>query len=491
MINPSQVGVLQHRAAPIRALPATAQPRHLLLWFRLAFLLADAAAAPVAAYAAGHTIGDALPSPTAPASALIASGLLIVTMFFMGGYEIERLRSVGAHLERLAVVLVPIGVLIVSLGTPAAARLGTTTSWLYAWLILGSLLAISARGGLAFLWGRVSCAERFKRRVALVGAGPTAAAMLATFAASSDQRLTGCAIRPLGVFDDQVPAAGGTPGGEMAQLRRLVADGLVDDVIITMPWQEETRIVSMVDGLRALPVELWLAATSLRHGVAAGSEAPHWIGGVRCLRLARPIEGWAGVVKDVMDRLVAAGAVLFLAPLLLVIALAVRLDSKGPVFYRQKRHGIYGRMIEVLKFRTMHVERCDDGSSCLTKQATRGDPRITRVGRILRRASLDELPQLLNVLRGEMSLVGPRPHAVSHDEHYARLIDHYAARQSVKPGITGWAQVNGMRGETETVEKMAKRVQYDLDYIGNWSLGLDLTILLRTIFVGFVHPEAR
>jgi putative colanic acid biosynthesis UDP-glucose lipid carrier transferase len=247
----------------------------------------------------------------------------------------------------------------------------------------------------------------------------------------------------------------------------------------------------MVDRLRPLPVELWLAATSLGHGVSAGNEVPHWIGGIRCIRLARPIEGWARVVKDGMDRLIAAAALVFLAPVLVLVAAAVRLDSKGPIFYRQKRLGIYGQLIEIFKFRTMHIDRCDDGSSCLTRQATRGDPRITRVGRLLRRASLDELPQLINVLKGEMSLVGPRPHAVSHDQHYARLIEHYAARQSVKPGITGWAQVNGMRGETETVEKMARRVQYDLEYIGSWSLGLDLTILFRTIFVGFVHPEAR
>ena len=414
-----------------------------------------------------------------------------MTMVFMGAYEIERLRSVWAHLERLAVILGPVAVLIATLGAPGATLLGTTTSWLYAWLVLGSLLALAARVGLALLWGRASCAERFKRRVALVGAGPMAASMMASLSASSDQRLTGCAIRPLGIFDDSIAATGGTAAGGMSQLERLVAEGHVDDVIIALPWQEEARIASLVDRLRALPVDLWLTATSLRHGVAAGGEAPHWIGGVRCLRLARPIDGWARLVKDALDRLIAAAALAFLAPLLALIAAAIRLDSNGPVFYRQKRHGIYGRTIEVLKFRTMYIDRCDDGSSCLTKQATRRDPRITRVGRLLRRASLDELPQLINVLRGQMSLVGPRPHAVSHDEHYARLIDHYAARQSVKPGITGWAQVNGMRGETETLEKMAKRIQYDLDYIGNWSLGLDLTILLRTVFVGFVHPEAR
>ena len=191
------------------------------------------------------------------------------------------------------------------------------------------------------------------------------------------------------------------------------------------------------------------------------------------------------------DRAAAAAALVFLAPFLSLLALAVRLDSKGPVFYRQQRHGLGGRTIDVLKFRSMYADRCDSGSTSTVQQATRGDPRITRVGKWLRRTSLDELPQLINVLMGDMSLVGPRPHAVAHNRHYAKLIDHYWARHRVKPGITGWAQVSGFRGETDTVDKMARRVEHDLEYIENWSFLLDIKILLRTVLVGFVHPEAR
>jgi putative colanic acid biosynthesis UDP-glucose lipid carrier transferase len=221
-----------------------------------------------------------------------------------------------------------------------------------------------------------------------------------------------------------------------------------------------------------------------------------WVGGVPCVRLlGRPLGGREAAVKAVSDRTVAAAALLAAAPLLALLALAVRLDSPGPVLYRQKRHGFNGRVIEVLKLRTMRAECCDDGTGtgdgAGVAQASRDDPRLTRVGRRIRRASLDELPQLVNVLRGEMSVVGPRPHAVAHNERFGRAIDRYAARHRVKPGITGWAQVNGLRGETDTVEKMARRVAYDLEYIENWSLALDARILLKTLLVGFVHPEAR
>jgi putative colanic acid biosynthesis UDP-glucose lipid carrier transferase len=153
-------------------------------------------------------------------------------------------------------------------------------------------------------------------------------------------------------------------------------------------------------------------------------------------------------------------------------------------------YGFNNEVIEVFKFRSMYVERCDKAIGAAVVQATKSDPRVTRLGRILRRTSLDELPQFINVLMGTMSIVGPRPHAVSHNEQYARVIDEYLARHRVKPGITGWAQVNGLRGETESLEKMAQRVRYDLYYIENWSLLFDIRIILRTLFVGFVHHNA-
>jgi len=201
----------------------------------------------------------------------------------------------------------------------------------------------------------------------------------------------------------------------------------------------------------------------------------------------RPLSGWDLVLKNLEDRIL--GPILcliFLVPCLL-IALIVKLDSRGPVLFRQPRFGFNNNLVNVLKFRTMYADRPEEPG---VPQATRNDPRVTRVGRFLRRSSLDELPQLWNVLRGEMSLVGPRPHAVDHNRHYAAMIDEYLGRHRVKPGMTGWAQVNGLRGETQTVEQMRARVKYDLEYIDHWSLWFDLRILFLTLFVGFVSRKA-
>jgi Undecaprenyl-phosphate glucose phosphotransferase len=203
--------------------------------------------------------------------------------------------------------------------------------------------------------------------------------------------------------------------------------------------------------------------------------------------IASPLSGQQLIMKEVFDRSFAALALIALAPLLLVIAAAVKLSSRGPVFFRQKRTGADGRVFRIYKFRTMYVHAVKDG---VVKQATRGDARITRIGAFLRSTSLDELPQFLNVLRGEMSVVGPRPHAVEHDAMYQKVVDGYIHRYLTKPGITGWAQVNGYRGETDRVEKMENRVAYDLYYVKNWSFALDMRIVAATILQGFKNINA-
>ena len=187
--------------------------------------------------------------------------------------------------------------------------------------------------------------------------------------------------------------------------------------------------------------------------------------------------------KDILDRGLASLGLVSLLPLLLVIALAVRLDSKGPALFRQTRTGRNGKPFRIYKFRTMTVQE----NGPVVQQARRGDTRLTRIGRILRQTSLDELPQLLNVIWGEMSLVGPRPHALAHDEHYGREIPDYVGRFTVKPGLTGWAQVNGSRGETPTVADMRRWVELDLSYVQNRTLALDLTILARTVVDEITH----
>jgi exopolysaccharide biosynthesis polyprenyl glycosylphosphotransferase len=204
----------------------------------------------------------------------------------------------------------------------------------------------------------------------------------------------------------------------------------------------------------------------------------------------RPLRDWRRIAKEIEDRVLAAAILTLISPLMLVIACLIKLDSPGPVFFRQKRYGFNNELIEVLKFRTMYDEARDDNAEQLTR---RNDPRVTRLGAFLRRTSIDELPQFFNVLRGEMSIVGPRPHALAAKAGlllYQDAVGHYDARHRMKPGITGWAQVNGWRGETDTIEQIRRRVEHDLYYIENWSIRLDLAIILRTIFGGFTGRYA-
>jgi Undecaprenyl-phosphate glucose phosphotransferase len=236
----------------------------------------------------------------------------------------------------------------------------------------------------------------------------------------------------------------------------------------------------MLKKLWVLPVDIRLSAhiNKLRFRPRSYS----YVGGVPVLDVFdRPIADWDVVMKWLFDRVVGAGMLILLAPVLLIVALAVKFDSRGPILFRQKRYGFNNELIEVFKFRSMHVDMTDATASTLV---TKGDPRVTRVGRFIRKTSLDELPQLFNVVfKGNLSLVGPRPHAVNakaEQRLYDEAVDGYFARHRVKPGITGWAQINGWRGETDTSEKIQMRVEHDLYYIENWSLAFDIYILART-----------
>ena len=216
-------------------------------------------------------------------------------------------------------------------------------------------------------------------------------------------------------------------------------------------------------------------------GVSLVNHSMKEMAGVPLISLSEtPLVGGAALAKDAMDKVVASVALVILSPVMLITALAVKLSSPGPVMFRQKRHGWDGRVLEIYKFRSMKVHEEQEGQ---VTQAKKDDDRITAVGRFIRRTSIDELPQLFNVLDGSMSLVGPRPHAMAHNEYYKDQIKSYMLRHRIKPGLTGLAQVNGYRGETDTLDKMEARVNYDLAYINNWSIWLDIEILFRTFFV--------
>jgi len=277
---------------------------------------------------------------------------------------------------------------------------------------------------------------------------------------------------------------GGFGGAEAANLRRAVESARQlkpDSVFIALPWSDVAAIDETVKAFSLIPVEIHLSPEKIVERFEEVSLVRR--GPISSLQLARlPLSPFEVVLKRCFDIAFASLALLALAPLMLVVAVLIRLDSKGPALFTQRRFGFNQQPFRIYKFRTMRTQ--DDGD--VIRQATRDDPRITRIGRFLRRWNIDELPQLLNVLKGDMSIVGPRPHAVAHDREFEAKIGLYARRHNVKPGITGWAQVHGYRGQTDVDAKMEKRVEFDLFYIDNWSLWLDIKIIAMTIF----HPHS-
>jgi putative colanic acid biosynthesis UDP-glucose lipid carrier transferase len=259
----------------------------------------------------------------------------------------------------------------------------------------------------------------------------------------------------------------------------------VDLIYLALPMASQPRIMKLLDQLHDTTASIYFAPDIFLFDLIQARMDT--IGGIPVLAVCEtPFYGVDGLVKRVSDIVIASVILALIAPLMVAIAIAVKLGSPGPAIFRQRRYGLDGREIIVYKFRTMTVT--EDGDT--VRQATKNDSRVTPLGAFLRRTSLDELPQFINVLQGRMSVVGPRPHAVAHNEMYRKLIKSYMVRHKVRPGITGWAQVNGLRGETDSLEKMKARIEYDLDYLRQWSLRLDLAIIWRTLFVVLKRQNA-
>jgi putative colanic acid biosysnthesis UDP-glucose lipid carrier transferase len=278
--------------------------------------------------------------------------------------------------------------------------------------------------------------------------------------------------------------------GNLDDLARLVRQGGIHKVVVALPWSAENRLTTIVERLRELPVPVYLAGDLIAYRFAK-RERRFWEKATLIELVPAPLSGWGAVLKSLSDKMLAVVLLILFSPIMGLIALAIRIDSHGPILFRQKRFGYNNKVVEVYKFRTMRHDRPSDIDPDIgIVQAVRDDPRVTRTGRLLRRTSLDELPQLVNVLKGEMSMVGPRPHPVGLDKKFEALIGGYHARHKVKPGITGWAQVNGLRGETATTEIMRARIEHDIYYVENWSLLLDIVILVRTAFVAWHQRNA-
>ena len=374
-------------------------------------------------------------------------------------------------------------VFLVAIGAAFFAKLGDDLSriWLGTWYLSGLAVLVVYRTGLAQMVRVWSRAGRLQRRAVIVGGGQPAEDLIRSLQAQPDADVTVC-----GVFDDRddtrspahmayVPKLGSVD--DLVEFARLTR---IDLVIVTLPMTAEQRVLDMLRKLWVLPVDIRMAAHTAK--LRFRPRAYSYIGNVPVLDVFdKPIQDWDVVLKWIFDRVVGAAALVALSPVLLLTALAIKLDSKGPVFFRQKRYGFNNELIEVWKFRSMYTDRSDATAS---KLVTKDDPRVTRVGRFIRKTSIDELPQLFNVvLFGNLSLVGPRPHAVhakAANALYGDVVDGYFARHKVKPGITGWAQINGWRGETDTPEKIQRRVEHDLYYIENWSVLFDLYILAKT-----------
>jgi len=317
----------------------------------------------------------------------------------------------------------------------------------------------------------------------IVGGGDAGAAVIEELGKQKD-----AGVEVIGLFDDR---GEDRAGAECAGRRKLgTVDNLVefgrrtrvDLVIFSLPISAEGRILQMLKKLWVLPVDIRLAAHSNK--LQLRPRCYSYIGDVPVLDVFdRPIADWDVVMKWLFDKIIGGLILLCALPVMALIALAIKLDSRGPVLFKQKRYGFNNDLVEVFKFRSMYVDAADTAANTLV---TKDDARVTRIGRIIRKASIDELPQLFNVVfKGNLSLVGPRPHALNAKAEarlYAEAVDGYFARHRVKPGITGWAQINGWRGETDTHEKIQKRVEHDLHYIENWSLLFDLYILARTPF---------
>ena len=417
---------------------------------------------------------------------VINATLMVAGFHYACLYDFETVIAWPSHMGR--VVLLCGLAFVVPLTLAFAFKITEEFSrvWFFSSFIITAFSICAYRGLARYFVARSARAGLLSRNVAIVGVSGQARCLV------DQMRQRDVPWKKfVGIFDDRrtriEQEVNGLPVlGDLDDLVGHVRKGLVHDVVITLPWNADRRLVSIIDRLRTLPVHVYLGSDLI--GYHFPRHHRRKLDGVPVLEIASvPLSGWSGLVKAAEDKFLAVLALTVLSPILLLIAVAIKLDSRGPIIFRQARYGFNNEVIIVNKFRTMYHDRPPEVG---VPQASRDDRRVTRVGRLLRRMSFDELPQLLNVLAGGMSIVGPRPHAVEHNEQYAALIGGYHGRHRVKPGITGWAQVNGLRGETATVEQMSRRVEYDIHYIEHWSPLLDFRIIVRTALFGWHQKNA-
>lgn len=413
-------------------------------------------------------------------SAFVGSLMALLFMQASDCYHVSILRSPMGSMARV------LGSWMASLGLVALTNFlfidhdPNYRSILAAWFVLGAIYLLIERNLLGFgfrRWGRNGVMER---RAVIVGGGKPAKDLIRALEQQPEND-----IRICGIFDDRNSTrspdvvAGYPKLGTVAELVEFARLAHIDMLIISLPLSAEARIMQLLKMLWVLPVDIRLAAHS--NNLRFRPRAYSHVGAVPLLDiLDKPIRDWDSVAKRAFDIFFSVLALILLWPVFIATAIAVKMTSKGPVFFVQNRHGFNNEVINVLKFRSMYTEMSDPTAK---NAVTKNDPRVTPVGRFIRKTSIDELPQIFNVLRGDLSLVGPRPHAIlgqTRDKTFGEIVEGYFARHRVKPGVTGWAQINGWRGEIDTDDKIKFRTAYDLYYIENWSLWFDLKILFLT-----------
>ena len=417
-------------------------------------------------------------------AAIFGIALLAMLAFQVADiYQVQAFRGHEKQYMRLASAWSV--VFLIAIGVSFFAKAGDQFSraWLGAFYVLGLFALIAFRRGLFLLVRRWTQEGRLDRRTVVVGCDSNGESLIRSLAVQRDSD-----VHIIGAFDDRgderspTSCAGVPKLGTIDDLVSFARATRVDLVIFSLPISAEGRILQMLKKLWVLPVDIRLSAhtNKLRYRPRSYS----YVGNVPVLDVFdKPIADWDVVMKWLFDKIVGSLALVCALPIMAVVAIAIKLDSRGPVLFKQKRYGFNNELIEIYKFRSMYADQSDATAS---KLVTANDPRVTRVGRFIRKTSLDELPQLFNVVfAGNLSLVGPRPHALqakAEDRLYDEAVDGYFARHRVKPGLTGWAQIHGWRGETNSQEKIQQRVEHDLYYIENWSLLLDLYIVAQTPF---------
>jgi putative colanic acid biosynthesis UDP-glucose lipid carrier transferase len=403
--------------------------------------------------------------------------LLVFSLTFPGSLA-QHAASAGALIRAIIRAWLTIIALLLLLGWVSRTLSIFDPRAILAWMIATPVALFAAHRLVPVILPRVLAAEGFQKTAIIAGANALGRELAGLLRANPS-----LGIRFGGYFDDREPerledTESSTPLGPLSQLPEYVKARRVDLIYITLPMASQPRIVRLLEELHDTTASIYFAPDIFLFDLIQARVET--IGGFPLVAVCEsPFHGIQGLVKRASDIVLAAAILLLISPLLFAVAVGVKLSSPGPILFKQRRYGLDGKEILVYKFRSMTV--LEDGNAI--RQASRGDSRVTRFGAFLRASSLDELPQFINVLQGRMSVVGPRPHAVAHNEMYRKLIRGYMIRHKVKPGITGLAQVNGLRGETDTLEKMSERIDYDLAYLRSWSLLLDLQIVLKTILV--------